>query len=60
MEKEAKSIGKKTGAATSAALGLAIGGPLVGAASFGLWYAGQAVADHVVESGKNVFQAAVS
>lgn len=55
MEKnEARRLGMKTGATTSAALGMAVGGPVGGIASVGIWYVGQLIADHTVENAKKV------
>ncbi len=49
-------IGLQTGAATSAVAGLAIGGPLGGATSLGIWLAGQFFADQTIGQAKRLFR----
>ena len=59
-KQDARKIGLRTGAATSAAAGLVVGGPLGGAASLGIWLAAQLIADQTVEQSKKVFNGFVN
>ena len=59
-KEETQQIGRGAGAVSSAALGMAVGGPFAAAAGLGFWFFGQVVAEGAIEKGKQVITETMS
>ncbi|MFK7770221.1 MAG: lecithin retinol acyltransferase family protein [Mariniblastus sp.] len=59
-KQQTKNIGRSAGVVSSAALGLAVGGPVTAAAGLGFWMVGQVIAEGAVDKGMQVVTAAMT